>query len=476
MQRSIGLKLSNLVTVIFVTSVICLVMACGLAVITGECDLFLFIQVMGYFFLVAASVLFFWMTFNIKNDGAFLWQVFLAALIFRVVAVVALYYLLIELQGNPYLEGYKDEFVYHTISLYFAKDQQAPLSDVQFFGLSENYGLYPYLVGFAYKLFGAHTLVARFLNAIIGAVCVIPFFAFIRNLGMKQETAKLAACFYVFSANIVLFNSVQLKDSLLLLLCFFLAYLGSVLMRTSSGLKVLLITILYFAVNFLFLFMRAQFFFLFTLFFFIFMFKRFLHGTSVNSHKILVLCVMALVVGMVVFLAFSRISSNVDRLSENNIEQQFSRYEKWQVSRVLGPVVPVITSTIGFFLPLPTLLKLANPDPGIVYSIDIFKIPTYFEIFFTSIIALSVIAAFRKARHPGMDIVFIMSVIFYALLIATGFVAYPRHKLFLIELFMIIMAYGIIETEIRWSRIFSFCMAGTVCVFLYNLIRLWVRE
>ena len=92
MQRSIGLKLSNLVTVIFVTSVICLVMACGLAVITGECDLFLFIQVMGYFFLVAASVLFFWMTFNIKNDGAFLWQVFLAALIFRVVAVVALYF------------------------------------------------------------------------------------------------------------------------------------------------------------------------------------------------------------------------------------------------------------------------------------------------------------------------------------------------------------------------------------------------
>ena len=468
-------KLKDFLVILFVTSAIFMMIACGLAVIVGECDLLLFVQIFVYPLLVLAGVLFFRLTINIKSDGRFLWQAVLVALVIRVASVLVLYYLLMELQGHPFLEGYKDEFSYHTISSYFAQDPQAPLSDVQLFGLSDSYGLYPYVVGFIYRLFGADTLVARFFNAAIGAICVVPFYLFIRNLGMKQETARLAAAFYIFSANVILFNSVQLKDSLLLLLCFFLAYLGSLLMKSPDIFKVFLITMAYFCCSLLFFYMRAQFFFLFFAYFLIFAYMGFFYKTSLNFSRTLAFALIIAVIGFVVYTAYSQIFSSMGRLSGDNIEHQFLRYEKWQVSGLLGPLVPVITAMTGFFLPLPTFIKLSNPDPGFIYSVDIIKIPTYIEIFFTSVIALSVLPALLKAKNRGVSVLFFLAFIFYISLVVTGLVPYPRHKLFFIELCLIVMAYGIIEAEIQWKRVFLVCIAGTLFVFIYNLVRLLAR-
>lgn len=473
MEINIRSELKNLLIVVFLTFIVFMIIALGLAFITGEFDLLIFSQILVYPTLISASVFFFRATFNVKNDNSFLGIAFFTALIARIIVVIILYYLLIELQGHPFLGGFKDESMYHSISSYFAKNPQVPLSDVNRFGLSDNYGMYPYLVGFFYRCFGIHTLVARFLNAFIGALCVIPFYLFVRNLGMKQETAKLAAAFYVFSANFILFNSIQLKDSLTLLLCFLLVYLGSLLMKTKRISRVVLLTGMYLVISLPFLYIRGEFFFLFAVYYLIFVYKRFFNKLSLDFSRILIITLVVAMLFLVCWRLIPEISSRMGKFSGNYIEYAFLRYEKWQILDLFGSLIPIITSVTGFFLPLPSLISFPCPDSS--YLADVFENPSHTEIFFISIISLITIFASYKIKKMGFNVILYLATILYISLLVTGYVTYPRHKLFLTALCLIVAAYGIVETKIKFRIVLPICVAGWFFVFIYNLLRFLAR-
>lgn len=465
-------ELKNLIVLALLTAAGYLVIAAGLACMVGEYQIFLFGQIAVYPALIVCAVLFFELS-RMNGERTFVVRAFGVALAVRFAAVAALYYLLMKFQGHPYLSGYKDEYTYHVISDYFANNAWATISDVKLFGLSDNYGAYPYLVSFFYRWFGAHTLVARFLNAFLGALCVIPLYLFVKHIGGKQETAKLAVSLYAFSANFILFDSLQYKDSLLMLLCFSLLSLGSMIRTANRIWQTTLITLLYFGVNFLFLFIRGQFFFLFTVFFLIFAFTRSPGRMPRAVSRTVLFALLAAGVILVARGEIAHVSARFGQFSGDFLEHQFFRYEKWRVSDYLGPLIPFIIAATGAFLPLVTLVRLPHPD--LKYSVDMFTIPASFEIFFTSAIAFLVVCTTLKAERSDFKTVYVFAVIFYLSLVTTGYVTDPRHKLLFTAFSLIVMAYGIAEKGLRLRKAMSVCMAGVSVVFLYNLIRMLAR-
>ena len=102
METNINAKLKSLLAVIFLTSIVFMIIAMGLAFVFGDYDPFLFIQIFVYPALIMASVLFFKATFGIKNDKVFLQRAFFVALTVRIMSVIGS-----DLKSAFHRSGYK---------------------------------------------------------------------------------------------------------------------------------------------------------------------------------------------------------------------------------------------------------------------------------------------------------------------------------------------------------------------------------
>ena len=465
--RMMDNRLDSFLRIVSVLSVVFMVEALALMTVTGKPSVFMAIQILVYFFCVLLTVIFF-RAFKGARDNVFVFNCFAVALIIRFVAVLGLYFLFWKLQGGPFLCGWaKDDHTYHMIALSFAKHPELGLNQSHILGLSRRYALYPYLVSFLYRFVYPHTLVARLANAIIGSAVAVPLYYFVRNLGLTRNAARLSVSFYVFSPTFVYYSSLQLKDMLLVFLCSVLFYLASALLKTESVTKIVLIAVMYFAINTCLLFLRTQMFFLFAFFYLIFL----LHCPVLCKKDLLYLpkLLLAVIVGALVckyLLPFAL--GGLKTLRPAFVLTQFTRYYEWHLTSVLGKFTPIIVSGIGFFLPMPTLVHL--PFAGASYPLDIIRVPLTMEVFFSSFISVAVILRGKEIRNRRVWILVALIVSLYAGLIVSNLIASPRHRMLLTFLTLILVSYGM-ELRMNFGKILLACFVGSLLVFFFNLLR-----
>lgn len=471
----VGIKnktLSNLFAVICLLSIVFIMETILLAILSSRVDLFIFIQILIYPVLVFLTIVFFGTFRNVK-DKFFVFNAFIFALVARFVVVIIMYFLLWELQGGPFQWGWgPDDYTYHKASLYFANYPNASLDDIYLFGLSKNYFLYPYFVSFLYRFIYPHTLVARFANALLGSLTIIPFYYFIKNLRVGNRIAKLATSFYIFSPSFIYFSSLELKDTLLIFICFILLYSVSAISKIRGILKFAFLTAIYFALSISLLYIRAQFFFLFGFFYLIFLFRRSIFSKR-SSLSFISRLLVATIVGFLIYKQIlPLIIHGMTRLTVPYISLEFTRYYKWNITSLFGSLTPIITSIGGFFLPFPTLVRL--PYTKANYPLDLLRIPLDLEIFFTSFITIFVVFSKRIIKDSNLKILLIMALILYVGLLISNFIIYERHRLLLTAFTFIFVAYGI-ENGINLRKVLFISFGATSLVFLYNIFR-WVAQ
>ncbi len=468
----INRRLNNIFCIVFIITFFFLIITALLALLVNKIDFFIYNQIFIYFFSIVCTILFYKATHN-KKENIFLTQGIFTSLAVRCLMVIVIYILLWIFQGGPFQCGWieQDDTIYHGIALYLSQHPGTSLDNPQLFGLSKNYILYPYLVSFLYNFIYPHTLVARFANGIIGTLAIIPFYFFIKNLGMKENIARLATSFYIFSPGFIYFGSLQLKDTLLIFICFTLLCLASILPKTRKISTIVFVTLIYFIISGSLFFIRAQFFFLFALFY-MFFFLRSSIFFKKNLLFILKLFIF-MIVGIFIYKEASQlIEQNIERLAPDYILYEFMRYSKWQITSMFGFLTPVITSLAGFFLPFPTFVHLPYPDAN--YPTDIFIIPVDIEIFFISFITIFTIFSNYNTKKWGFKILLLMSIILYIGLIFSNFTTYERSKLLLISFSFIFVAFGIVE-GINSKQLLCTCTIGSLFVFCYNVMRCIAR-
>lgn len=463
-------RLNNILHIIFSISFLFFILSISLALIINKIDLFIFVQIFVYPFLFSLIIIFY-QTTQSNTDSIFLTNSILCSLAIRCVMVIIIYLLLWSFQGGPFQCGWieNDDLLYHKISLAYVEHPKSLFGDIYSFGISERYALYPYFVSCLYKFSYPHTLVARFANAILGSIAIIPFYYFIKNLGIKKNIAKLATSFYIFSPGFIYFGSLQLKDTLSIVICFTLLYLGSLILKIKKISNLAFLTLIYFSINWSLFYIRAQFFFLFAFFYLLFFF----YSPTFSRKSLLFIPKLLLIIPIGFFIyqkALSLIAEDaLLRLAPTYIFHEFMRYSEWHTASMLGPLMPIVTSITGFFLPFPTLMYL--PYSNANYPTSILKLPLDVEIFFTSMIVIFVI--FRKGivKHINFRILLVMALFCYFGLVISNFITYERAKLLLTSFSFIFVAFGVEEESVDLKKVLFGCFIATLVIFFYNIMR-----
>ncbi len=162
------------------------------------------------FFLLSNQWSINWGAFPEKR---FLRNVFLAAVILRLVWVVASFFYYKNATGMPFEFDAADSIGYHGTALWLSESPWSTAFDY-FFGpdsvavSDSGYALYLTLI---YKIFGPVIIIPRILKAFIGALtCIILYRIALRTFG--ESTARMAAIICALMPNFIIYCGYHLKE------------------------------------------------------------------------------------------------------------------------------------------------------------------------------------------------------------------------------------------------------------------------
>lgn len=151
------------------------------------------------------------------QDSHFLFKIFMLALAIRIMsAAIILYYVDAVNESMFVLGDSGDDFYYDQLAARLADSWASGGSFSLPAGLQAYKG-YFYFNGALYHLFGHSTLLARFVNCILGAATVLFVYKIAEDV-YDVRVAKLAALLTAVFPSLMLWSSLQYKDTLLTLL------------------------------------------------------------------------------------------------------------------------------------------------------------------------------------------------------------------------------------------------------------------
>ena len=159
-------------------------------------------------------------------------NLFVTALVVRVIYVVFMYFYYIEMTGMPYMYHVADELLYTYYGDLLANHG---LEDFlwQIRGISLSDSGYCWWMGIVYSVFGAHVLSDRIVKCILDAFsCVLLY-----NLGKRsfgEFTGRMAALFYLFLPNTWYYCGLTLKEPLMIFLVILYAERGDLVLRSRK--------------------------------------------------------------------------------------------------------------------------------------------------------------------------------------------------------------------------------------------------
>lgn len=159
-------------------------------------------------------------------------NLFVTALIIRVIYVVFMYFYYIEMTGLPFMYHVADELMYDYFGgVWATKGFNEFRYQMHGIGLSDSG--YCWWVGMVYSIFGVHVLSDRIVKCILDAfTCVLLY-----NLGKRsfgEFTGRMAALFYMMVPNTWYYCSLTLKEPLMIFLVVLYAERGDLVLRSRK--------------------------------------------------------------------------------------------------------------------------------------------------------------------------------------------------------------------------------------------------
>lgn len=151
---------------------------------------------------------------KIPSSRGYIERVFLVAISFRIVWVIASYFYYIQATGQPFEFDTADALGYHeeakwlssegwlyTLDYYFGAGYRG-ISDVG----------YPLYLNVVYSIFGPQIIIPRFIKAIISAyTCVLVYKISARSFG--EETGRMAGIMTALMPNLIIYCGYHLKET-----------------------------------------------------------------------------------------------------------------------------------------------------------------------------------------------------------------------------------------------------------------------
>ena len=167
------------------------------------------------FFLMSNQLSFTWQRLSAKD---FARNLFIVALLLRVVWVVFSYFFYISQKGNPFEFDGGDSYGYHYEAEWLAGE---PWSLVWNYYLGEGKGVsdmgYPFYLILLYRMIGPNIIVARLLKAIYGSItCILLYKLAARSV--NEQVGRMAGIFAMLMPNLIIYCGLHLKETEMLFL------------------------------------------------------------------------------------------------------------------------------------------------------------------------------------------------------------------------------------------------------------------
>ena len=213
--------------------------------VSGNVPLFHFV---GIFFIIITLLIIYSQTLKLIANEYVISdrKIFFYALLVRLIFIPVIAYILINLNGFPFVSD-KDDFIYNEIAVSISKnwDRNNPNFST---GISMSTGFYsgfPTFSAFLMWIFGKEWWIPRIGNAFLSAFTVV-YFAKTCRLIFKKEQIGLVILLMIYSPIFIIYSSLQLKDTLLLFIIASIFYFSASSFKNGFKLKTIIILILLF--------------------------------------------------------------------------------------------------------------------------------------------------------------------------------------------------------------------------------------
>ena len=380
------------------------------------------------------------------SEKSFKERIFITALVIRVLYVIFIYFFYQYLTGQPFEFEAGDSLFYNNMGLHISNVINSGISNLfnmDWYNIGISDRGFPIFLGLIYNLLFQSVLIARIINALLGAwMCLLIYNLAFRNFG--KEAARISAILVMLLPNLIYYTGLTLKETLMVFLLVAFIERSDFLFHTRKFDLKTLIFIIFLGVSIFFFrtaLAVAAWFSLFTTLIFI---KS--RVTSFNRKLLIGLWLIA----SILVISYSKIMVEIDYLANNKSLVQAAHLEFF-ATREGGNVFAKYGSTAIFLPlsllgPLPTLVD-TNQNNAELINGAIFTRNVY--IFFV-IIALILIAKRRLFRNYTLIISFIFS--YLAILAASGFAISERFHLPVLPFLIILAGYGITQINIRYNK------------------------
>jgi len=425
-------------------------------------------------FLFVIIYLFYYTTYKF-DVNTYIITIFAASLIIRIVSIIILSKILIHYVGIPFL-SYKDDYIYHQSAIAITERWK-----------SNGIGLYPdipYSIGtysgfpnfsaLLMMIFGTSYYVPRLGNAVVSSLTCILAFRIIKGTN-SIEAAKQTAIFFLFSPLLIVFSSLQLKDTLLVLLCL-MSIDGSIGLLKGSGLSIIEVVFSLFMM----IFIRAAtivpiIFALLIVLVYLFIKKRSFKTIS----YVTIIIVMIVVVSNVADFLFkvdlfgsdsgyfsTRLTS---MLTRTVTEDTNAAITGTRLSKYAGPPIYLVLS---LFLPSPLIVNFKNME-----TINYTAFALLFHFSLLPFLVSSLISAIRNRKENIYQ--FYIALVFIFLKIGQAFslmsILSPRQSLPTISIMYLLLPSYNKNTPRKTFRIEVF-FASLIITMGYALLRLYTHS
>lgn len=171
---------------------------------------------------------------QVMSEKQFVKQIFVTALIIRLIWVVVSYFYYQSATGTPFEFGAADSMGYHAEAEGFAGHDWATVLDYYFgegFHGFSDVG-YPLYLTVLYKAFGPSIIIARLLKALMSAYMGVLIYRLCKR-SFDEATARLAAIMCTLMPNLIIYCGYHLKETEMLFLTVLFLDRADVLIRSK---------------------------------------------------------------------------------------------------------------------------------------------------------------------------------------------------------------------------------------------------
>ncbi len=406
-----------------------------------------------------------------EDTEAFERKLFLHSILYRSVAVVALYALTMSFdpESLPFEIGAIDSVNYHASGLLVAEALEkgdAVFKTLSGFWKSESDYGFSIVIGILYYLFGPYPLVIKLCNVLIGSFTVLRLYKITQYI-YDEKRARVVGILMMLMPPFLWFGAMVLKETLLIFILVNIAYLLAKLIHTSILRPFILILIVLQIV--ITLYFRT---FIAPLLLICILLQVVFLKTRKKNYRILSIGFsVVLIYSSYLVISQLGMKENIDTIiaaSQNQFENEITYAAQSRgISYTQAIVAPLLVAG-AIVTPFPSLLDFEEVQLGIFahFHKEIIRNFMYFFVFF---------GLYRILKHRKKGSIFVLSfaIGYILVLILSGVSFQDRFQILALPFLLVFMGDGIVTTypkKIAHWRIYLFFIF--VAILMWNLFKL----